>query len=327
VVNEIGEARRSSPPILTAVSRLKRPFREATAAGASKVALSTRSVHKSQYRLQISPSRYSNVVLSSQYLQQMEVDPFPVVGRWKTYVLITASQHRTSSLPVLVAGSGKSILRFVNSQPSLPRLKTLISSAIIEEIMSLCNRGSASLGFFYFDFRDEDKKNHRNLLLSLLLQLSTQSDIYCDILSRLHSTHCDGIQAPSDDALTKCLNEMLSSPSQRPVYLVVDALDECPDNSGMPSSREQVLDLIKDLVDLHLPNLHVCVTSRPEIDIRAMLEPLTSLHVSLHAESGQKKDIIDYINSIVCSDAKMRKWREEDKRLVVKTLSEKADGM
>jgi hypothetical protein len=95
----------------------------------------------------------------------------------------------------------------------------------------------------------------------------------------------------------------------------------------MPTSREEVLDLIQDLVDLQLPNLHICVTSRPEIDIQSTLDPLATHHVSLHNQTGQKRDIIDYITSVVYSDKKMKRWREEDKRLVIETLSEKADGM
>jgi hypothetical protein len=120
---------------------------------------------------------------------------------------------------------------------------------------------------------------------------------------------------------------MFSFTSQRPIYLVMDGLDECPNNLGLPSPREQVLELVKDLVDLHLPNLHICVTSRPEADIQAILESLTYLQVSLHKQSGQREDIIDYISSVVYSDVNMRRWREEDKKLVVETLSEKADGM
>ena len=104
----------------------------------------------------------------------------------------------------------------------------------------------------------------------------------------------------------------------------MDALDECPDNSGMPSRREQVLDLLRDLFQLSLPNLHICVTSRPEIDITDALEPLTSLRVSLHDQTGQRKDIIEYVSSVVYSDTKMRRWREDDKRLVIDTLSERS---
>ena len=125
----------------------------------------------------------------------------------------------------------------------------------------------------------------------------------------------------------KCLKEMVTLPDQLPVYIIIDALDECPDSSGMPSPREQVLDFLQDLVGLSLPNLHICVTSRPEVDIRTALEPLTSCQVSLHNQSGQKKDIVEYVTSIVHSDSKMRRWRDEDKTLVIKTLSERADGM
>jgi len=120
---------------------------------------------------------------------------------------------------------------------------------------------------------------------------------------------------------------MVALPDQLPVYLIIDALDECPNSSGMPSPREQVIDLLKEFAELDLPNLHLCITSRPEIDIRNALEPLTSRRVSLHEQSGQKKDIINYVTSVVHSDAKMRRWRDEDKRLVIETLSEKADGM
>ena len=99
--------------------------------------------------------------------------------------------------------------------------------------------------------------------------------------------------------------------------------------SGISSPREMVLQLVKELVDLSLPNLHICVTSRPEFDIRNVLEPLTSRRVSLHDESGQKEDIEDYARSVVYSDSQqiMKRWRTEDKELVIKTLSERANGM
>jgi hypothetical protein len=125
----------------------------------------------------------------------------------------------------------------------------------------------------------------------------------------------------------ECLKEMVALSDHPPVFVIIDALDECPSTSGMPSPREQVLDLLKDLLELSLPNLHLCVTSRPEIDIRTAFETLTSRRVSLHDQTGQKKDIIDYVTSIVHSDAKMRRWRDEDKKLVIDTLSERADGM
>jgi hypothetical protein len=118
---------------------------------------------------------------------------------------------------------------------------------------------------------------------------------------------------------------MLSFPAQDPIYLIMDAVDESPDSSGMPSAREQVLKLINELVGLRLPNLHLCVISRPEIDIRTVLKGSTTIFLSFHEQSGQKKDIVNYVNSAIYSDCKMRRWREEDRRLVVETLTRKAD--
>ena len=201
------------------------------------------------------------------------------------------------------------------------------SSTIIQDIIALHDSGFASVAYFYFDFRDTNKQNRRDLLPSLVTQLSSQSDQFFDKLYLLYKAHKYGAQKPSEDALIRCLKEMFTLPDQHPVYIIIDALDECSNTSGLPSPREQVLDLLNDLVQLSSPNLHLCVTSRPEIDIRHVLEPLTSRRVSLHEESGQKKDIIDYVTLVVQSDLRMRRWRDEDKNLVIETLSERADGM
>ena len=135
--------------------------------------------------------------------------------------------------------------------------------------------------------------------------------------------HAHGRRKPGDGVLTQYLKKMLSLPTQGPVYLIIDALDECPNHTRMPTSREEIVDLIQDLVDLHLPNVHLCVTSRPEIDIQTALEPLASLYISLHNESCQTKDIVDYVRPVVHSDKIIQRRREEDKNLVIKTLSEK----
>ena len=185
------------------------------------------------------------------------------------------------------------------------------------------------MAYFYFDFRDAKKQGLRDLVLSLLTQLSARSGPRHDILSDLYSVHKKGKKQPSDSILAKCLKDMLTLPSQPPTYLIIDALDESPNAPGIPSPRDAVLQLLEELVNLSLSNLHICVTSRPEIDIRNVLEPLTSLQLSLHDQSGQKKDIKDYVRSVVYSNSEqiMRRWRTEDKELVIETLTERADGM
>ena len=200
---------------------------------------------------------------------------------------------------------------------------------MIQDIETMSKAGNASMAYFYFDFRDANKQGPRDLLLSLLTQLSASSNSRYDTLLNLYFAHDEGKKQPSDAVLAESLKEMLALPDQSPIYLIIDALDESPDTSGIPSPRERVLELVKELVDLGLPHLRICVTSRPEIDIRDVLAPLTSLLVSLHDQSGQKKDIVEYIKSVVYSNSEpiMKRWRAEDKELVVEGLSERADGM
>jgi len=122
---------------------------------------------------------------------------------------------------------------------------------------------------------------------------------------------------------------MLKDSVQFPVFVIVDALDECPNTHATPSARKKVLDLMTGLIKSEHPNLHLCITSRPEQDIQTNLDPLTStsLRVSLHEECGQREDINNYIRYFVQTNDAMRKWRTEDKEVVIDTLSERADGM
>ena len=196
-------------------------------------------------------------------------------------------------------------------------------SAIIQDVKAM----HATMAYYYFDFRDVKKQDCYGLLSSFISQLSVESDSCYNVLSKLYSDSGRGLRKPDLGALKKCLADMLSLPGQGTVYVIVDALDECPNFPGRPSARDEVLELIEELVDLNLPKVHLCVASRPEMDIRSVLERLTTLKISLHDEIGQKMDIIKYIESVVHSDRNMRRWKDEDKQLVIDTLSDKSEGM
>jgi len=183
------------------------------------------------------------------------------------------------------------------------------------------------MAYFYCDFRDPKKQEVTGLLASLVSQLSAKSDACYDILSALYSEYDGGSRRPDDDTLLSCLEEMIKTEELPTVYIIIDGLDECPSDSGVKSHREWVLALVNKLVDLQHPNVRICATSRPEADIRTAIGFLASHAVSLHGEAGQTNDIADYIRFVMNSDMKMRRWRENDKELVITILSQKADGM
>jgi hypothetical protein len=203
------------------------------------------------------------------------------------------------------------------------------SSAIIEDIKTMQDARSTLIAYYYFDYKDSSKRDIFGLLASLVFQLCRVSDRCWDILYQLYIKCDEGCDQPSTAALAKCLENMLKLPEQLPIFIILDALDECPNTIETPSAREKVLKLVDDLVGSGPSNLFICITSRPEHDIQSVLNPLTSPshRVSLHEEAGQREDINTYIHSFVETDSAMRRWKEEDKELVINTLSERANGM
>ena len=208
----------------------------------------------------------------------------------------------------------------------LGKLIVLVSSTIIEDIHAMRKAGLASLAFFYCDFREDRKKELRGLLSSFLFQLYQQSESYFDILSNFYSEHDKGSRPPSEDALVGCLKDLLKLRGLAPVYLIVDALDECPNPSVVRSPRAKVLCLIEELVKTQILNLRVCVTSRPELDIKDVLGPIIFRSVSLHDESGQERDIEDYIKSVI-NTRTIKRWKEKDRKLAIDVLTKKSNGM
>ncbi|KAI0292465.1 hypothetical protein B0F90DRAFT_1822883 [Multifurca ochricompacta] len=202
--------------------------------------------------------------------------------------------------------------------------KSVLCSTIIQEFIRMREAGLASIGYFYFDRENTEMQDARGLVSSLLIQLSEQSELCSEIISRLYSAHATGSEQAGDDALLECLKDMLSIPGQGPIYLILDGLDQSPDD---PSARESVLDLIQLLVQLGHPHLHICVSSRIEADIRAVLRPLASQTICLDEQSGQAEDINNYINSFIKTNANTSQWKDEDKEFVIKKVSEEADGM
>jgi hypothetical protein len=272
------------------------------------------------------------MVPSGQHVLRMESirgPEFPFMGSWETSVnadflmpLLETEMFRFRS------GCRKEcILARQTSHVPMRRTHRVGSSTIIGDIDAMRKAGLASLAFFYCDFREDQKKDLRGLLSSLLVQLCHQSDSYSDILSKFYSEHNNGSRHPSDDVLAGCLKDLLELPRHAPVYLVVDALDECPNTSSIPSPRDEVLNLIEELIKSQIPHLRVCVTSRPETDIKDFLDPLVPDIVSLHDERGQMRDIEEYIKSVINTNPKNIRWKAADKQLVIDVLTKKADGM
>ena len=226
-----------------------------------------------------------------------------------------------------IAGSGKTIISYVTNSTFIRGTHVTDSSSIIKDIQDVCPTGLANLAIFYFHFGDITKQDARNLLSSVLFQLCSQSGQYSQVLSSIYSSHGNGSREPSIETLQKCLKDILALQGQGPLYVVMDAIDECSDSSGLRTQRQEVLEILKELIELNHPHVHFCVTSRPEIDIQRVFDPLNPYNVSLHNQPGQIRDLADYVKTVVGSDAKMQDWPAKVKESVINTLAAKGGGM
>ena len=261
------------------------------------------------------------------YLQGMEGARFSLMDPRYTYGFSLFPHSSCSLYLVLQRDLARAYFGEQCLQPTLSTwLKLAVSSSVIEDIKSNCENGLDSFAYYYFDFNDIKKQDRRGLLSSLLIQLCTRSHPGYNILLYLYRENGNGLGEPSEVDMIQCLKEVLEHLLHDRVYIVVDAVDESL-ITGFPSPREKVLELIKELVDLRHPNMRLCITSRPEVDIKKVLKPLARHAFSLHDEGGQRDNIISYIESVVRSDPNMQKWSQEVRQRLIDSLSEKAMGM
>jgi hypothetical protein len=110
------------------------------------------------------------------------------------------------------------------------------------------------------------------------------------------------------------------------VYLVIDALDECPESV----EREKLLNCLLRIHMAASENLHLLCTSRKEPDIEAMLGPVLSSPSNAAVDLSVYKNAVDhdiglYIDKTLAS-SRYDSWKDF-KAEVRATLIENADGM
>jgi hypothetical protein len=110
----------------------------------------------------------------------------------------------------------------------------------------------------------------------------------------------------------------------RKVYLVLDALDECP----VP--RHDLLDWIRMIAKLTDQRMHLLVTSRKEPDIDTVLGHDDVVDQVVAVQSNIiDADIRAYIIDTLRTDVAFKRWEQHEnvQQLIQDSLFEKSDGM
>jgi hypothetical protein len=196
--------------------------------------------------------------------------------------------------------------------------KTVLSSTAIEDIRGTCEKDAdISYAFFYFSFSDERKQSDGDLLRSLVVQLGWREPGLSMLLQAYKNTKSS---VPGADELEKILLASVR-PCAR-VYLIIDALDECPEDH---EARQHVLERIERLTQ-GASNLKILATSRELPAIRESMVALASQPMRI-ATSDVDADIQRYVANQLLGDRSFRKFRKETLDLIESTIASKADGM
>ena len=192
------------------------------------------------------------------------------------------------------------------------------SSAIIQDITDQYKLDSSvAVVYFYFDFSDAEKQRHKNLIRSLIIQLSMQSENTPEALNALFARSQDGWQQPTTEGLALTLQYMLKG--FRQTFIILDALDECKE-------MEELLRLIKGIVDWKLDELHILATSRREKDIEETLTPLITGQVCIQSALVDA-DICTHIRERLQNDPKLKAWPKNVQVEIEEALMDRANGM
>jgi hypothetical protein len=152
------------------------------------------------------------------------------------------------------------------------------------------------------------------LLCSLVTQLSVQLPSPDKTLNEVWKSNASGQHFPSNSQLISQALIPIFMEFMQPVYLVLDALDEC-------SEREKLLNAITSILDSELYNVHLLVTSRPEVHFGTNV---AQQGVSISLENCVTQDIESYVDKLLSEEDG---WISENKDTIKTGLLERGGGM
>ncbi|KAF3010002.1 hypothetical protein E8E13_011392 [Curvularia kusanoi] len=201
--------------------------------------------------------------------------------------------------------------------------KTMMSIGLIEQLeQASCNRTSLVAYFFC-----QNAKEKQNNLVSVLKGLITclveqQKDLYERLRCRWDSKNGKFTQDLTSWHVLWCIfKEMLMRCKTKTVYVVIDALDECPD-------KEMAKFLRAITRTGFMSNVKWLVTSRPfDIATRELLGPPDQVAISLDEKSEQLAGLVRVYIAKKTSDLdRLKQYPSGLREQVEKILAAKAEG-
>ncbi|KAF7623800.1 hypothetical protein AFLA_007523 [Aspergillus flavus NRRL3357] len=190
--------------------------------------------------------------------------------------------------------------------------KSVLCSTVVQDIEGLCKEdASKSLAYWYFQFSYDESQSVDRMMRSVVRQLSRTP--LAPSVSKTREEHSRKGSQPDRKTTMGMLDGVLSSlPGD--AYIVLDALDECPQKPNH-RERESLLSLLVSIAERYKENIHILATSRPEQDISQTMKNFPSINL----EQRLTKDVETFVRAQLDSGS-LRKLDADTKVLVIDTL-------
>ena len=176
--------------------------------------------------------------------------------------------------------------------------------------------------FAYYNYRSPELKDPSKIVAALVKQLCRKIDTIPPWLLKFKHDSLDPSTASTQESLIMLVEEL----KFRKVYIVIDALDECPENE-----RHRIIGIISGVIKA-LDGAKIFITSRRESDILRAFEESSTPTIQIKADN-----VAADIESFVCDEVKKLRKGYNGKKLhitndflaerVIKTLTQRAEGM
>ncbi|KAJ5726656.1 uncharacterized protein N7483_008013 [Penicillium malachiteum] len=188
--------------------------------------------------------------------------------------------------------------------------KSVLCSTVIHDIDQSCELDDSKyLIYWYFRFGDEMTQSVDTMIRSLIRQLSRSP--LAESVTALWKKHTVKGSELEPDAISELFLDVVSRIAGE-VYLVIDALDECPENA-VSSERGLALSFLMDLLERYDNKVHILLTSRPEYDIEKKLEAFPRIDL----ESFMAKDVESFVAKSIEQSLLKDRLDQKSKNLIM----------
>ncbi|KAL1797076.1 hypothetical protein ACET3X_005616 [Alternaria dauci] len=195
--------------------------------------------------------------------------------------------------------------------------KTTAASVVVEHLKSRPKLGKIAVTVIYCNYKEHGDQSVTNLISSLVKQLLQDDGPLPDELVSLYRRHSDRDTRPSLQEVSSIMHNLVKSYDK--VFIVIDALDESPEDMGTRTN------LATELLNFRSEKCNLMFTARNYAGLESLFPDGASIEIAATDE-----DVLSYVDARIAQSHRLAKHCRSHSDLqedIRRTVVEKTHGM